>query len=256
MLKSLSPPELHRPALGLVSAERRAGRFLHPGRAPVAAMIWASTFALASTDAGAAAVATAAPGLGALSTLGALLFIREWPVALTGSVWVAGTGLALLVWLLRSRGKAEWLSFDGAAPGGLRLPGRLDEAAATVADAVCGPDEVLAAARRCFLALQAAWDASDMRELRRHTTDQMLDELLQELPAQGGLPNRTDVVTLEAALLALEKIGSNYVASVEFSGMIRESPEDGAAPFKEVWMLTCHKDHLPAWRLARHQALW
>jgi hypothetical protein len=63
------------------------------------------------------------------------------------------------------------------------------------------------------------------------------------------------VVTLDAALLALEKIGSDYVASVEFSGMIRESSDAGAAPFKEVWMLTCHKDHLPAWRLARHQAL-
>ena len=72
---------------------------------------------------------------------------------------------------------------------------------------------------------------------------------------RGPGPNRTDVVTLDAVLLALEKIGPRYVASVEFSGMIRESSERGAAPFKEVWMLTCSEDEMRDWRLARQQAL-
>jgi predicted lipid-binding transport protein (Tim44 family) len=103
--------------------------------------------------------------------------------------------------------------------------------------------------------LQAAWDAGDVEELRRYTTAEMLDELLQELPIRGPGENRTDVVTLDAALLALEQIGSRHVASIEFSGMIRESSEQGAAPFKELWLLTRHTEDHSGWRLARHQAL-
>jgi predicted lipid-binding transport protein (Tim44 family) len=131
-----------------------------------------------------------------------------------------------------------------------------------VLDAACpapspgvGADEVLAAARDCFVRLQAAWDAGDVEELRRYTTAEMLDELLQELPIRGSGQNRTDIVTLEGALLGLEQIGTCHVASVEFTGMIRESCERGAAPFKEMWLLTCHTEDVSGWRLARHQAL-
>jgi predicted lipid-binding transport protein (Tim44 family) len=114
---------------------------------------------------------------------------------------------------------------------------------------------LLGTARQCFLDLQAAWDAADVEGMRRRTTPHMLDELLQELTLRGEGPNRTDVVTLEASLLALEKWDGRFVASVQFSGMIRESAEFGAAPFKEVWMLTCHEDEATDWRLARQQAL-
>ena len=83
----------------------------------------------------------------------------------------------------------------------------------------------------------------------------MLSDLLQELTMRGEGPNRTDVVTLEASLLSLENWDGRHVANVQFSGMIRESAELGAAPFKEVWMLTCSEDEVAVWRLARQQAL-
>ena len=105
------------------------------------------------------------------------------------------------------------------------------------------------------MTLQAAWDLGDLERLRAHTTPQMFDDLLQELPMRGTGPNRTDVLTLDAVLLGFEQIDSRYVASVEFSGMIRESAECGAAPFKEVWMLICAGDEMRDWRLARQQAL-
>ena len=199
-------------------------------------------------------------GLGALAVFAALLFVREWPIALTGSIWAAGTLFAAAFWLLRARYRPEWFSSAAGvgSAGGLRraearpsaTPGR------QALPAIDGdPAAVLVSAKSCFLHLQAAWDAGDVEALRLHTTEDMLVELLQELPLRGAGPNRTDVVTLNAALLALEVLGSRYVASVEFSGMIRESPEQGAAPFKEVWMLTCPKDEAPVWRLARQQAL-
>ena len=114
--------------------------------------------------------------------------------------------------------------------------------------------EVLDAARGGFLRLQAAWDAGDVTLLGAMTTPEMLEELLHVLTARSG-PSRTDVITLHAELLGLEELSAAYLASIEFSGLIRESAEQGAVPFRELWMLARAKDGAPAWRLARQQAL-
>jgi hypothetical protein len=42
--------------------------------------------------------------------------------------------------------------------------------------------------------------------------------------ARGDQPNQTDVVMIEAQLLGIEELDDRYMASVEFSGMIREEP--------------------------------
>src|SRR6185295_14236 len=109
--------------------------------------------------------------------------------------------------------------------------------------------------RRCFVEMQAAWDVRDVAVLRARTTASMFEELDAELARRGPGPDRTDVVTLNAELIGLERHGSREVASVVFSGMIRESADAGAAPFREVWMLTAEDDAASDWRLARHQAL-
>lgn len=116
-------------------------------------------------------------------------------------------------------------------------------------------EQVLAAARGRFIGLQAAWDAGDVSTLQNLTTPEMLEELLHVLTARGTGTSRTDVITLHAELLGLEELGAAYLASVEFSGLIRESAEQGAVPFRELWMLACTKDGAPSWRLARQQAL-
>lgn len=113
---------------------------------------------------------------------------------------------------------------------------------------------LLVMARERFVALQAAWDRGDVEALRALTTDGMLDELLDQLPERGPGPNRTDVLSLEARLLAHDQLGAVEFASVEFSGMVRESPERHAAPFREIWMLARSSGE-PDWRLARQQAL-
>lgn len=115
--------------------------------------------------------------------------------------------------------------------------------------------EVLEAARSRFLRLQAAWDAGDVQALGHLTTPDMLQELLLVLANRVGGPSRTDVITLHATLLDVEELGAAWLASVEFSGLIRESAEQGAVPFRELWMLAAAKDGAPSWRLARQQAL-
>lgn len=113
----------------------------------------------------------------------------------------------------------------------------------------------LQTAKSNFVLLQEAWDRADLDALRALMTDDMLHHIAQQLHERGDQPNRTDVVTLQAEMLGVEDIGSTYIASVEFSGMIREEVTAGAAPFREVWNLTKPKDGSSGWLLAGVQAL-
>jgi len=111
----------------------------------------------------------------------------------------------------------------------------------------------LAAARRNFTALQAAWDQSDLTALRAMMTDAMLAEVREQLQARGSAPNQTDVVALEAQLLGIEEQADEYIASVEFSGMIREDAAIGPRPFREVWNMSKAKNG-GGWLVAGLQA--
>jgi predicted lipid-binding transport protein (Tim44 family) len=115
------------------------------------------------------------------------------------------------------------------------------------------------AAKRNFLTLQDAWDRSDIPTLRSMMTDEMLSEIRTQLAERekhlDGQPNKTDVVLLEAQLLGIEDLGDAYMASVEFSGMIREQPSAGPSPFREVWNMTKPKSGTVGWLVAGVQAL-
>jgi predicted lipid-binding transport protein (Tim44 family) len=117
----------------------------------------------------------------------------------------------------------------------------------------------LDAAKRNFVTLQDAWDRNDIPSLRAMMTDEMLAEIksqLAEREAHSGTPvNKTDVVMIEAQLLGIEDLGEAYMASVEFSGMIREEPSAGPSPFREVWNMTKLKNGASGWLVAGVQAL-
>lgn len=108
---------------------------------------------------------------------------------------------------------------------------------------------------RRFVELQAAWEACDIAALRQMTTEPMLRELCRQFPAPGERANFTQVLTLEAEMIGSDCLPSGCVASVAFSGLTRESAEVGAAPFRELWMLTRSNADGAAWRLARQQTL-
>ncbi len=120
-------------------------------------------------------------------------------------------------------------------------------------------DGFLKAAKANFVTLQAAWDKSDIASLRAMMTDEMLGEIKTQLAEReahtGGPVNNTDVVMIDAKLLGIEDIGSDYMASVEFSGMIREEPSAGPSPFREVWNMTKPKSGSSGWLVAGVQAL-
>lgn len=115
----------------------------------------------------------------------------------------------------------------------------------------------LQAAKRNFVTLQDAWDRGDMGTLRGMMTDDMLREIRGQLAERDRQPatQKTDVVMLEAQLLGIEELPTEYLASVEFSGMIREEASAGPAPFREVWNMVKPKDGSAGWLVAGVQAL-
>ncbi|MDO9197341.1 Tim44 domain-containing protein [Rhodoferax sp.] len=117
----------------------------------------------------------------------------------------------------------------------------------------------LKSAKANFVSLQAAWDKSDINALRVMMTDTMLKEIQAQLAERevhtGGPVNLTDVVMIEAQLLGIEDLGDAYMASVEFSGMIREELSAGPSPFREVWNMTKSKSGNSGWLVAGVQAL-
>ena len=117
----------------------------------------------------------------------------------------------------------------------------------------------VSAAKQNFMTLQQAWDRSDIASLRMMMTDTMLEEIKSQLAeheaTSHGQANHTEVVMLDAHLLGIEDVGSSYMASVEFSGLIREEPSSGPTPFREVWNMTKPKDGSLGWLVAGVQAL-
>ena len=120
-------------------------------------------------------------------------------------------------------------------------------------------DGFLKACKANFLTLQDAWDRSDINNLRAMMTDEMLGEIKTQLAEReshtGAGVNKTEVQMLDAKLLGIEELADVYMASVEFSGMIREDASAGASPFREVWNMTKPRHGAGGWLVAGVQAL-
>jgi predicted lipid-binding transport protein (Tim44 family) len=146
-----------------------------------------------------------------------------------------------------------------SAAGGSMIGSALSGAQSWGIPAGFDADGFLNAAKRNFVTLQDAWDRSDITMLRSMMTDSMVGEIQSQLAERethtGGQPNKTDVVMLDAQLLGIEELPDAYMASVEFSGMIREDASAGPRPFREVWNMTKPTNGSGGWLVAGVQAL-
>ncbi|GAA0502388.1 Tim44-like domain-containing protein [Pigmentiphaga sp. GD03639] len=110
----------------------------------------------------------------------------------------------------------------------------------------------LSHAKSYFVKLQGVWDRGDVNELRDLVTDDLLAELSQQIGQRQG-QNVTEVVLLNAELLGIETVSDGHLASVRFSGMLREAPGTEAFRFEEVWNL--FKPNDGGWLLAGVQQI-
>ncbi len=204
--------------------------------------------------------------------------------------WVLGlTLLALLAawWLRRGKGMSDQPSASAAAVHeAVKLPDSYspknvgndasarpweqqaaDEAAESQPRAVAArglpagfdAEAFLESSKSHFVQLQAAWDRGDIPALRVMMTAEMLDQVQPQLAERerqsvaGG--NQSEVVKLDAKLLGVEELADDYLASVEFSGLIRDEPAAGPNPFRELWSITRPRNGGESWLVAGVQAM-
>lgn len=89
-------------------------------------------------------------------------------------------------------------------------------------------------AKKNFIALQGAWDRNDIAQMREYMTDDLIEAVKEPL-AQREPGGHTEVVLLNASLLGIEDIAEGHLASVRFSGMLKDDSGPEAYRFEEVW---------------------
>ena len=175
--------------------------------------------------------------------------------------------------LMRKREPQPAMQYAGAAPGA-RAPANFTPAAsqfeASQAGVGAGGTATSAAnaaatgnipadfdvpgflrqAKLNFIRLQAANDRGDMEDIRQFCSPEMAAEIQMQFQERNQLAQETDVVQLDAELLDVSTEANRALASVRFSGLIRE--EDNAAPeaFSEVWHLSKPLDGGQGWQIA------
>lgn len=88
-----------------------------------------------------------------------------------------------------------------------------------------------------FIRLQAANDAKNLQDIREFTSPEMYAEISMQINERDNTPQQTEVVSLNADLLDVSTEGPWHLASVRFSGMIRETLGAPAENFDEIWNL-------------------
>lgn len=139
---------------------------------------------------------------------------------------------------------AQQTNFETLAPAGTAAP-----------DAGNVPpgfdvDGFLRQAKLNFVRLQAANDAGNMDDIRAFTTPEMFAEIQVEYQERGKTVQQTDVVQLNAGLLDVSTEGNRQIASVRFSGSIREAASAAPEAFDEVWHLVRPADASSGWVIA------
>lgn len=164
----------------------------------------------------------------------------------------------------------EKVGNDASARPWESQPAAFDASGSMIGSALAGPQGwgipadfdtagFVSAAKRNFITLQDAWDRSDISTLRSMMTDAMVSEIRSQLAEReshvSGQVNKTEVLTLDAQLLGIEELDGQYLASVEFNGVIREEPTAAPTPFREVWNMSKPKQGGSGWLVAGVQAL-
>lgn len=111
-------------------------------------------------------------------------------------------------------------------------------------------ESFLRSAKTSFIRLQAANDRKDLDDIREYTTPEMFAEVSMQLQERGNAPQKTDVIAINGSLLEVVNEGEYAIASVRFTGQLRENngtPEN----VDEVWHVQKNlRDDKAVWLLS------
>ncbi len=90
-------------------------------------------------------------------------------------------------------------------------------------------------AKKHFIRLQDANDRGDLNDIREFVTPEMYAEISLQIQERAGKTNKTEVVSLNADIADVITDGDLVIASVRFTGLIREEANAPAESFSEIW---------------------
>ena len=177
----------------------------------------------------------------ALAAVVAVKWLLRRKAPSDGALQYAGAGNS------RQQPAATGPQFGSAAPSGTsglaRIPDGFDSEA------------FLRIAKLNFVRLQASNDAKSLDDIREFVSPELYAEIKMQMDERGDSPQQTDIVTLNAELLEVLTEGNRHIASVHFSGTLREAVGATATPFDEVWNLAKPVSGDKGWVIAGIQQL-
>jgi predicted lipid-binding transport protein (Tim44 family) len=90
-------------------------------------------------------------------------------------------------------------------------------------------------AKKHFIRLQDANDRGDLNDIREFVTPEMYAEISLQIQERAGQTSKTEVTSLNADIADVVTDGDLVIASVRFSGLIREEANAPAEAFSEIW---------------------
>lgn len=123
---------------------------------------------------------------------------------------------------------------DIPAPTGYTAPAAAMQASST-RPAWFEDEAFLREAKKQFIRLQDANDRGDINDIHEYVTPEMYAEISMQIRERNGQTNKTEVVTLNAEIADVVTEGDMVIASVRYSGMIREEADAPATAFSEIW---------------------
>jgi predicted lipid-binding transport protein (Tim44 family) len=127
---------------------------------------------------------------------------------------------------------------SGVAAAAAHIPGDFDV------------EGFLRQAKLNFIRLQAANDRGDMEDIRQFCSPEVAAEVQMQYQERNRQAQQTDVMHLNAELLDVSADAGRMLASIRFSGQIREEADAAPEAFSEVWHLTGGMDSGQSWRVA------
>ena len=110
-------------------------------------------------------------------------------------------------------------------------------------------------AKKHFIELQEASDKQDITKLKEFMTPEMFEFIRNDLLNRANPFAQTQVLTLHAELVGVESNSVEHLASVKFSGLIREEANAPSETFTEIWNWTKPLNEQTGWVLAGIQQL-
>lgn len=166
-------------------------------------------------------------------------------------------------WLMSKRTPQSGMQYAAAGPGNAAdfKPAQFEAtgvgAGGTAANAAGGniPADFdvagfLRQAKLNFVRLQAANDRGDMDDIRQFTAPEIFAEIQMQYQERGGASQETDVMQLDAELLEVVTEDKHHIASVRFSGQLREEANAAPQAFTEIWHLVKPTDGSRGWNVA------